>query len=83
MVRKQKSQMAVQGTEVLEAFEQEAESEVKKINDIRKKEFRSEMDSAFFFSVVFDTRAERDAWLKDHNIILEEDFFVKSKDFLV
>ena len=81
MVRKQQSQKP--GTEALEALEQEAELEVKKINDIRKKEFRSELDSAFYFSVVFDSRAERDQWLKTHEIVLEEDFFVKSKDFLV
>ena len=83
MVRKQVSQKTVQGTEALEALEQEAESEVMKINDIRKKEFRSEMDSAFYFSVVFDSRAERDQWLRDHNLTLEEDFFIRSSNFKV
>ena len=83
MVRKQVSQKPVQGTEALEVLEQEAESEVMKINDIRKKEFRSEMDSAFYFSVVFDSRAERDQWLRDHNLTLEEDFFIRSSNFKV
>ena len=81
MIRKQKIQKP--GIENLEALEKESENEVKRINDIRKAEFKAELDSAFFFSVVFPDRISRDAWLKSHNIILEEDFFVKSKDFIV
>jgi hypothetical protein len=82
MVRKQQSQKSG-GIEALEALEKEAESEVKKINDIKKHEFREEMDSGFYFSVVFDTRAERDRWLKERNLTLVEDFFIKTKDFKV
>jgi hypothetical protein len=81
MVRKQQKSDPG-GITALEALEKETESEVKKVNDIRKKEFDAEMDSAFYFSVVFDSRKERDLWLKDHKISLEEDFFVKAKDFI-
>ena len=81
MVRKQQTQKA--GPEALEALEQEAVSEVKTINGIKGKEFAAEMDSAFYFSVVFDTRAERDKWLRDHKLNLEEDFFIKASNFKV
>jgi len=81
MVRKQEEKK--QGIETLETLEQETESEIKKINDIRKKEFGNEMDSAFYFSVVFDTRAERDQWLKERKLTLEEDFFIRANKFLI
>ena len=81
MVRRQ-GQKTVPGIAALEILEKETENEVKKLNDIRKAEFKNELDSAFFFSVVFPGKAERDAWLKNHDIVLEEDFFVKSKDFI-
>jgi len=81
MVRKQQAQKT--GIGALEDFEKEAEEEVKKINDIRKQEFKAEMDSAFYFSVVFDSRTERDQWLKNHDLTLEEDFFIKASNFKV
>jgi len=71
------------GIETLEALEQETESEIKKLNDVRKQEFKSEMDSGYFFSVVFDTREQRDQWLKKRNLSLIEDFFIRAKDFIV
>jgi len=84
MVRKQRSKKSIQeGLKALESLEQETDSEYFRLNKIRKTEFKAEMDSAFFFSVVFDTRAERDQWLKAHKITLTEDFFVRAKDFKV
>jgi len=41
------------------------------------------MNTGYFFSVVFNTKAERDKWLKDHKLVLEEEFFIKAKDFKV
>jgi hypothetical protein len=41
------------------------------------------MNTAYFFSVVFDTKAERDQWLKKRNLTLVEIFFIKAKDFNV
>jgi len=81
MVRKLKKD--VKGVETLEALEKETEAEVKKYNDIRKQEFKDEMSVGYFFSVVFDTMAERDQWLKKRNLTLVEDFFIKAKDFNV
>jgi len=80
MVRKLKKE--AKGVETLEALEKETESEVKKYNDIRKQEFNDEMNVANFFSVVFDTNAERDLWLKERNLALVEGFFIKAKDFI-
>jgi len=79
MVRQQKKAQC--GTEALAAYEKETESEIKKYNDIRKQEFKDEMNTGYFFSVVFDTKAERDKWLKDRNLTLEEEFFIRAKDF--
>ena len=81
MVRKQKKQKT--GIEVLEELEMETETEIKKLNDIRKQEFKDEMSAEYFFSVVFDTKGERDLWLKKHNLSLTENFFIKAKDFKV
>lgn len=69
-----------------EAIKKLEELEMKKFNqveELREKDFDNEMDSAFYFSVVFNTRSERDKWLREHNIVLEEDFFVKSENFNV
>ena len=81
MVRKLKKELKV--IENLEALEQETEADVKKYNDIRKQAFNDEMSPGFFFSVVFDTKAERDKWLKDRNLSLEEEFFIRAKNFNV
>jgi hypothetical protein len=81
MVRKLKKE--VKGVENLEALEQEAETEIKKYNDIRKQEFKDEMNAGYFFSVVFDSNRERDQWLKERNLSLEEEFFIRAKNFKV
>jgi hypothetical protein len=41
------------------------------------------LDTGFYFSVVFDTREERDKWLTEHNLKLVEDFFIKAGDFKI
>jgi hypothetical protein len=81
MVRELKKE--VKGIENLEALEKETGSEIKKLNDIRKKEFENELNAGYFFSVVFDTKEERDKWLKERNLSLVEDFFIRAKDFNV
>ena len=81
MVRKQQSQKV--GIEALEELEKETDSEVKQINNIKRQEFKNELDTAFYFSVVFDTKAERDKWLKDRELRLVENFFIRAKDFKV
>ena len=79
MVRQQKNPKT--GVEALEALEEQTNLEVKKYDEIRKSEFQDEMNTGFFFSVVFDTKKERDRWLKERNLNLIEDFFIKIKDF--
>lgn len=57
-------------------------TKMQEVEDIRKKQFDDEFDSAFYFSVVFKCRTERDKWLKEHDIVLTEDFFVRAEDFI-
>lgn len=71
------------GEELLADIESATKSDVLSIEAARKEEFKDELDVGFFFSVVFDTRKERDEWLLSHGIRLEEDFFVKAKNFLL
>lgn len=67
----------------LEKLENDDKNKVIAANELRRKQFKDELDSAFYFSVVFNTRRERDEWLKQHNISLVEDFFVKAEKFLI
>ena len=80
MVRDQKK--AQGGIEALKELEAVTDTEIKKLNDIRKEEFGDELNAGYFFSVVFDTQKERDLWLKKHNLSLIENFFIKAKDFM-
>lgn len=71
------------GLEGLEKLEEDTEKEVNDIEKLREKDYQNELDVGFYFSVVFDTKEERDAWCKAHGIKLQEDFFVKAKDFKI
>lgn len=71
------------GLEGLEKLEADTEKEVNDIEKLREKDFQNELDVGFYFSVVFDSKEERDAWCKAHGIKLQEDFFVKAKDFKI
>jgi hypothetical protein len=73
----------VKGLEGLEELEKITDREVADIHKIRAQDFKDEMDLGFYFSVVFDTRKERDKWLKEHGLTLTEDFFIKARDFKV
>ena len=79
MVREQKKQG--NGIEALAELEQVTYSEIQKINDIRKQEFKQEMNAGFFFSVVFYTNKERDQLLKERNLTLIENYFIRAEDF--
>lgn len=80
MIRKLEKQ--VNPEEVIKKLEELEMKKFNQVEELRKKDFNDEMDSAFYFSVVFNTRSERDKWLKEHNIVLTEDFFVKADDFI-
>lgn len=69
------------GLEGLDRLEKDCTEEVEAVHQQREKDFKAELDSGFYFSVVFDTREERDAWLKEHNLKLVEDFFIRIENF--
>jgi hypothetical protein len=71
------------GLSELEQLEKDCEDEVKAVHDQKEKDFKAELDTGFYFSVVFDTSEERDAWLKERNLKLVEDFFIRIEDFKV
>jgi hypothetical protein len=71
------------GLEELDRLEKDSEDEVDSVHKQREKDFKAELDSGFYFSVVFDDKDERDAWLKEHNLKLVEDFFIRIEDFKV
>jgi hypothetical protein len=68
------------GIQALEELEKITDDEVEKVEKQREKDFKKEMDTAFYFSVVFDTREDRDKWLKDRKLKLIEDTFIKASD---
>ena len=80
MIRKLEKQ--INPEEVIKKLEELEMKKFNQVEELREKDFNNEMDSAFYFSVVFNTRSERDKWLKKHNIVLIEDFFVKAGDFI-
>lgn len=68
------------GLDALDEFESITSKEVDEISKKKEKDFSDELDSGFFFSVVFDTKEERDIWLSKRKIKLVEDMFVKACD---
>jgi hypothetical protein len=71
------------GLQGLEELEKDCDAEVADVHKQREKDFKSELDTGYYFSVVFDTREERDQWLQDRKLKLVEDFFIKASDFKV
>ena len=80
MIRKFNKQ--INPEEAIQKLEQAEMKKFESVEELRKKDFDDELDTAFYFSVVFNTRSERDKWLQEHNIVLTEDFFVKADDFI-
>ena len=80
---KRKLNKQINPAETIQKLQDMEMAKVQEVEEIRKKQFDDELDTAFYFSVVFNTRAERDKWLKEHNVVLTEDFFVKAEDFNV
>lgn len=80
MIRKFNKQ--INPEEAIQKLEQAEMKKFESVEELRKKDFNDELDTAFYFSVVFNTRVERDKWLQEHNIVLTEDFFVKAEDFI-
>jgi len=79
MVRElKKPEIGIKG---LEELEKDCEIEADEVHKQREKDFKSELDTGFFFSVVFDTREERDNWLKEHKLELVEDMYLRIENF--
>ena len=84
---KRKMDKLIDKEKAMEQFEQLEKQRFEEVNKIKQIEFQEnkkycdENDAAFYFSVVFNTKTERDKWLKERNIVLIEDFFVKAEDF--
>lgn len=75
----------IKRVDALEKLQKEEELNIKNINELKGTRINildSEMDTAFYFSVIFNTREERDNWLKRHNIKLMDNYSVKAEDFI-
>ena len=85
---KRKLEKKINFDEAMQKLEQAELKRLEEVERIKKQEFenaqkyKDEYDAGFYFSVVFNTRSERDKWLQEHNIVLTEDFFVKAEDFI-
>lgn len=64
----------------LETLENETYEDVETIKRERDREL--ELDTAFYFSVIFNDREERDAFLNKYKIRLHDNYSVMSKDFI-
>ena len=75
----------VKGLEELEAMEKATYADMDEIEKRRQKLFEreNELNSGFYFSVVFNSRDERDKWLEARGLKLEEDCFIKARDFKI
>ena len=75
----------IKGLETLEKLEADAEKDVDEIEKRRVAAFDRdrELHTGFYFSVVFDTHEERQKWLEDRGLKLEEGCFIKARDFKV
>lgn len=80
MVREIKKQS--RGESQLEELEKLTDSQVKKYKEEQDKYFKDELDTGFYFSVIFETKEERDKWLNKYNIVLMDNYSVKSKNFI-
>lgn len=64
----------------LSNFEENTYNDIESIKQARDREL--EMDTAFYFSVIFNDREERDAFLNKYKIKLHDNYSVMSKDFI-
>lgn len=83
MVRKVKelqNKTKEQALKELSELENDTYNDIDNIKQARDREL--EMDTAFYFSVIFNNREERDAFLNKYNIKLHDNFTVLSKEFI-
>lgn len=83
MVRKVKelqNKTKEQALKELSELENDTYNDIDNIKQARDREL--EMDTAFYFSVIFNNREERDAFLNKYNIKLHDNFTVLFKEFI-
>lgn len=70
------------GEEQLKELEEITDKEVIQFKEKQKNILNEELDTAYYFSVIFETRKERDEWLNKYKIVLMDTYSVKAKDFI-
>lgn len=58
------------------------ENDIANRKDIRDKILEQELDTGFYFSVIFESKEERDEFLNKYKITLRDNYSVLSKDFI-
>lgn len=70
------------GEEQLKELEEITDKEVIEFKEKQKKILDEELDTGYYFSVIFETREERDEWLNKHGIVLMDNYSVKAEHFI-
>lgn len=68
--------------ELLQEAEKDLKSDIIDSKKTRDEILEQEMDTAFYFSVIFETREERDKFLNKYKITLQDNYSVLAKDFI-
>lgn len=79
-VNKLQNKTKEQALKELSQLENDTYNDIDNIKQARDREL--EMDTAFYFSVIFNNREERDAFLNKYKIKLHDNYSVMSKDFI-
>lgn len=68
--------------ELLEQAEKDLKNDIIDSKKTRDGILEQEMDTAFYFSVIFETKEERDKFLNKYKITLQDNYSVLAKDFI-
>lgn len=83
MVRKIKELQNKTKEQALKELSELEDTTYNDVDNIKKERDRElELDTAFYFSVIFNDREERDAFLNKYKIKLHDNYSVMSEDFI-
>lgn len=68
--------------ELLEQAEKDLKDDIIDSKKTRDGILEQEMDTAFYFSVIFETKEERDKFLNKYKITLQDNYSVLAKNFI-
>lgn len=68
--------------ELLEQAEKDLKNDIIDSKKTRDGILEQEMDTAFYFSVIFETKEERDKFLNKYKITLQDNYSVLAKNFI-